>query len=198
MFKIISYYTPNYKDVAEKYLLPSVKRLNLSYYIPEISSKGDWVANTDYKPFFILDCLLQHKEDLVWIDCDATINIFPDLFNNIPKQFDIAIHFLEWRLHYSWHKDSNVKELASGTIFFRNNEYSKIICQKWIDNSKHIKPDQKALEQTIKETNVSYYNLPREYCYITHHPNGQTSYVLIENPTISHHQVSREKRYENG
>lgn len=196
MFRIISYYTPSYKEIAEKYLLPSVKNLNLSYYIPEVANLGDWEANTNYKPVFIKDCLGAFEENLIWADCDATINSYPDLFNYIPSQFDIAIHFLEWKLHYPQHKDSDVKELASGTIFFRNNFNSIDIVNKWIENTKITKPDQKALEKTIKENNISYYNLPRKYCYVLTHCNGQKSYIPLANPIISHHQISRTKRYE--
>lgn len=195
MYKIISYYTPNYKDTAEKYLISSVNKLNLNNYITEVPSLGSWKENTNYKPIFIRECLKKFEENLLWIDCDATINSYPFYFDQLDKSsIDFAYHLLSWKTHYGRPRDENKFEFLSGTLFFRKNDLIKQFIDIWIECSKEISPDQKSLEYTFKKFgNLNTEILPREYCYIETLPNGNKPFVPLENPVISHYQASRNK-----
>jgi hypothetical protein len=192
-YKIISYFTPNYKVIAEKYLIPSLKLLNISYQIDEVKDLGSWKKNTDFKPQFIKTYLMKIKEDIVFIDVDATINIYPVLFDTIPQEFDIGIHYFDPKLFYT--TSNQLPHIASGTIFIKNSENIYNLIDEWIKLTSTTRWEQTALQLAIENNStIKIYNLPREYCYITTQPNGQLPKVTIENPIISHYQSSREMR----
>lgn len=192
-FKIVSFYTLNYKEVAEKYLIPSLKRLNIEPYIICVPNLNNWKLATDYKAQFCLDCLNGFKEDIVWIDCDATVNYYPDLFDELSNSnVDIAYHLLSWETHYGRPKDMGKFQFCSGTLYFKNNEKVKQLANKWIEYTKIYSPEQKALEEAIKQTpELIKAELPREYCYIESVPGGHPPAIPLERPLISHYQVSR-------
>lgn len=192
---IVSYYTKNYTDIAYKYLIPSVKKLNLPHYITEIPNLNNWKEATDYKPIFINNCLTLHKSDLVFIDCDATVNEYPELFDRLNESagIHIAYHYLSWETHYGRPKDKDRFEFASGTLYFRNNEKIKQLIIEWIKNTKIYSPEQKALEIAIKYSkNLHTFDLPRSYSYINSTPRGEPA-TKLDNPIITHYQASREK-----
>jgi len=195
MYKIISFYTPNYKAIAEKYLISSINKLNLNNYIIEVPNQGNWKENTNYKPIFIKECLEKFKENLVWIDCDATINSFPIYFDQLDKSnIDFTYHLLSWEKHYGRPRDKGKFEFLSGTLFFRNNDLVKQFVNIWTECSEEIYPDQKSLDYTLKKFgNINSEILPREYCYIDTLPNGNKPSIIIENPVITHYQASRSK-----
>jgi len=196
MYKIISYFTPNYREIAGKYLISSVDKFKLDNYIIEVPSLGSWKNNTNYKPIFIKECLEKFKENLVWIDCDATINSYPIYFDQLDNSStDFAYHLLSWELHYGRPQDKNKFQFASGTLYFRNNEKINQLINKWIEYSKNIYPDQKSLENALSTfSNLNTMIFPREYCYITSTPKGESPSVILENPIISHFQQSRSNR----
>lgn len=187
----ISYFTQTtvYEGVMNEYLLPSLKKWNLKYDIQGIKNKGNWSLNTALKPKFILDMLNKHNEDVIFLDADATIEQFPNLFNNIPKEFDIACHFLNWQ---TWYKKSNKKELLSGTMLLRNNDKVKTLCKEWYEKSINTTRWEQLVLADILEKNesIKIYELPLSYCYIKNLPNGNTPYVKCD-PVILHHQVGR-------
>ena len=83
----ISYYTSGvYKDVMNNHLLPSLKRWNLQYDIEEVKDFGSWQLNTGFKSKFIKKMLLKHKQNICFLDADATIEQYPDLLFNIPDE----------------------------------------------------------------------------------------------------------------
>lgn len=192
-WKIVSFYTLNYKPVAEKYLIPSLKKLSIEPYIICVPNLNNWKTATDYKATFVQECLNGFKEDIVWIDCDATVNYYPELFDNIPIEYDIGVHYFDPTLFY----DDIIKppHVASGTIFIRNNEKIKILVNEWIENTKYTRWEQMALQLAIEHNStIKNYNLPRSHCYINSQPNGKPPRVIIEQPVIEHFQASREMR----
>ena len=94
----------------------------------------------------------------------------------------------------TWYKNkSHVKEILSGTMFFRNRPIVKDFCAEWYAKAE----DGSGREQTIlegileKRKDIKIYELPIEYCYIKTLPRGEDPHVKVENPVIVHHQVSR-------
>jgi hypothetical protein len=190
-YTIIGYYTPEYKKVAETNILQSLKKFpNLVHHFIEIKNRGTWYHNTNYKPIFIKDCLDLFTDDLAIIDVDATINSYPYLFDNLPKKYDISFHYLQWKLQYG---NINKRELLTGTMYLRNNKKIHDLVNKWVDNLDYTgRTEQKVLEKIIEqESNLSVFELPREYCYIESIPDGKP-FTIVENPIISHYQYSRE------
>ena len=196
-WKIVSFYSNNYADIAYKYLIPSLKKLNLDYYIVEIPNLNSWKEATDYKAWFIKECLNKFTCNIVWIDADATVNSYPILFDELSdSNIDVAYHMLSWETHYGRPRDKGKFEFLSGTLFFNNNIRVKQLIDQWIVYTKIYSPEQRALHQAIRETiGLNIKELPREYCYITTKPDGSLSAIPLENTIINHYQASRGRKH---
>jgi len=195
-WRLCAYYTHNYQCIYSQYLKPSLDKQDIHpTLIQVLASLGNWKANTDYKPEFILDCL-DGMWDVVITDVDSVIHSYPTLFDEIPPQYDIAAHTFRWDLHYGRPEDEGKTELLSGTLYLRNNEKVKKLVKKWIELLPKHSWEQQALQEAIKlSPDIKVYDLPREYCYINSCPpriNGGKVAVPIENPVIEHFQASRE------
>ena len=190
-FIIVSFYAGKYYEkVMNEYLLPSIQKLKLPFYIEKIDNLGNWRKNANQKLLFIKKCLEKFSDkNIVFIDADAKINNYPELFDNIPKEYLIGIHYLDWD---KWYKNGNkIKELLTGTIYLKNCEETKELINNWIKETRENKPQQKTLQKLIEIEDLNIYKLPLEYCYIVNLPNGQEPHIKIENPIISHYQISR-------
>jgi len=199
-FIIVSYATKDtpYEDVLDKYLLASVRKLSLPYYVDIVPDLGDWYKNTAFKPRFIMDCLRKFKEDIVFLDADATVEQYPQLFHDIPEEYDMALHYLDWKAWY--HQPSIIFEALSGTLYLRNNNRIADMVTKWAESARASQEwEQKALAKVLKENpEVIVYSLPLDYCYIKTLPKGQDPFVKIDQPVILHHQVSRYLKRRQG
>ncbi|MEA2036818.1 MAG: hypothetical protein U9O94_04880, partial [Nanoarchaeota archaeon] len=103
----------------------SIGEFDIPRYSKKIASLGNWNLNTHYKATFIRECLDKFgKNDLVYVDVDARFEKYPELFDNIVD--DVAY----WLNTYP---NGARNELCSGTLFFKNNDKSREICDKWID-----------------------------------------------------------------
>jgi hypothetical protein len=207
-FVLFTYYSEGteYEKIFQQCFLNSVMNLkykhnDLDWKVSVISNQGNWYKNVAEKANCILEQLESMTEDgdsrnLVYVDVDAEVLQYPDLFNNIPEEYDIALHFLE---HKSWYGklNSDKKELLTGTIFFRNNKKVKDFLKLWyimsLENMNNKKSGQKTLESLYeeKQLHLNIYNLPIDYCYIDSLPNKKPPLVKCENPVIIHHQASR-------
>ena len=193
---IISFFTSNYKEIAEKYLLNSLKIQGLPNYVKEVPNFNSWKQATDYKPVLMAKCLNKFWQNLIWIDCDATIDNYPELFDTLSNnpEIDIAYHNLSWETHYGRPTDKGRFQFASGTLYFKNNDKIKQLVINWINNTKIYYPEQKALHKAIiSNKNLNTFELPRTYLYIATKPNGQPPAQILENPIITHYQASRKK-----
>lgn len=176
--KFISYYTPNYKEQADR-LRNSLNELQLHYSIEDIDSLGSWDKNTHYKPIFILKHIVS-ADAVVWTDADSVVRENPILFDNLDC--DIAFHRFKG------------KELLSGTVYFRNTEPVIRLLMRWIaiNTEKPEVFDQKNLDQAISETeDLKIAELPPEYCFIF---DLSRDYYGGRKPIIEHFQASRKNR----
>lgn len=197
-FLITSYYTENtpYEFVFRSYLGASLSQYDkIPVYIEKIATKGSWLQNTAYKPQLCLNALEKFPDlNVVFLDSDATILTYPKLFEEIPEEYDIALHYLDWA---SWYKNgTSVKEALSGTLWLRNNEKIKELVKEWLSRSTSSKLwEQKCLAQILESRkDIKIYNLPLDYCFINTLPNGNKPFVSSENAVILHHQASRRYR----
>ena len=196
-FIICSYYTLDtpYQQVAHDYLMPSVHKFNLESDIRGILSLGSWQANTSYKSQFILWMLEHHKKNVVFLDSDAVVHLYPQLFHEIPEEFNIAAHILDRSAWYGSVRNPQY-ELLSGTAFFRYSLETLRIVEKWIEKCKENPRiwEQQLLQRVLEEANTKIFELPLSYCYIASLPDGSSPLVKCEDPVIVHHQKSRELR----
>jgi len=195
MWKVIAFYTKDspYEDVWKEYLLPSLEKFNIPYIVKATVNTHDWRKNVAEKPQIILDALEAEECDLVVLDADARIEQYPELFDELSgsgSDYHIACHHLDWD---TWYKHTGgKKELLSGTLWLKNCDEIKDMCWKWLAGAQSARWEQQALEKIIEGThNLNVYELPLDYIYITTLPQGQKPHVIIENPIITHHQVSR-------
>jgi hypothetical protein len=195
-FIITSYVTKDtpYEEVVEQYLRPSLEKFKLVHYIETVPDLGDWYQNTAYKPAFLLKMLHMFKEhDIVFLDADATVEQYPTLFNEIPDEYSLALHYLEWKTWYNQPTVSTVETL-SGTLYLRNTSRIVDMLSIWSQESVLTRMwEQKVLQRVLGDFfDIKVYHLPLDYCYIKTLPQGQEPYVKIEHPVIAHHQVSRQ------
>jgi hypothetical protein len=184
---------PKCVQIAKEKLIPSLEKFNLNHSVVGVPNLGNWYKNTAYKAKFIKDYLVEYPfpYSIVLLDVDAVIEKPPVLFSEIPEEYDIALHYLDWGEWYGHSKGT--KELLTGTMMFRNRRAVRAMCEEWyakaiIGNTW----EQKVLEKIIDKYDLKIYQLPREYIYIDTLPNGQKSKVSDENVVIRHFQASRE------
>lgn len=178
----------------DNYLLPSLIRWELPYYVNEVKDLGNWRRNANYKLLFIKNCLDEFKTNLVFIDADAIINKFPSLFWRIPSSYDIAYHYMDDSLYIP---NGYRKTLLTGTLFLRYNDRVMKFMDKWIElTGEKNNHQQETLKQALKDfPEIKVYKLPRSYCYLATVKGGKMTPIVPEkNPAISHYQASRKMR----
>ncbi len=191
----ISYYTKNtpYEQVMKDFLLPTLIKWKLKYDVQGVENLGDWSKNTGYKSKFIIDMLEKHKEDVIFLDADATVEQYPIVFEQIPEEYDMACHFLD--REKQWRLLNRPKELLSGTMLWRYKPKVLDLLKRWrqkvLDNPKVW--EQKILQAMIdKGEDVKIYDLPAGYTAIAMGNGKPKAYVT--DVVILHHQVSRKYR----
>jgi len=196
--KIVSFYTEKtpYEKVANELLIPSVKKWELDSDIQGVPDRGSWANNTAIKSEYIRDMLLKYKEPVIFLDCDATIEQYPELFNHIPKETDLAYLLFNWYGHWrgQWENRSKM-ELLSGTMYFGYNEKVLKLVDNWIIKVKENISvlEQKILEGLVNENkDLTLYYLPYEYCCVLMQDYSIPKYIT--EPVIVHTQASRKYR----
>ena len=189
----ISGYTTNtlYEKQINEVLIPSFKKLNLKYWIKPFESLGKWQKNSSNKINIIIEALNTFSEDIVWIDADACIWQYPSLLFEISE--DLGFHILSWDKHFGGR--SNRLELLDGTLFVRNNDKTKLLLEELKLNMANITSSHRpVLEKLLtKHPEITCFNLPWAYCYISTCPHGKTHHP-IDNPVVEHYQLSRVAR----
>ncbi len=196
---IISYYTKNtpYKEVMDTCLHASLHRWNLPHDIEGIENLGSWQKNTHYKAEFIKKMLLKHKEPIVFLDADATIEQYPKLLFEL-KDYDISYHELDWMKMWRKQEGHTKREVLSGTLYLSYNAKILRFLDDWIlENNADTRWEQKNMQKVLIKwkSKFNIYYLP--YSYITIMVgNGQVSPHMIkrEEVVILHHQASRQYR----
>jgi hypothetical protein len=195
-FLITSYYTLDtpYQKVVHDYLMKTVTKLKLPSDIRGILSQGSWQRNTLFKATFVRQMLEAHPDkNIVFLDADAEVLKYPELFDKISEEYPIAVHYLDRDKWYN--RDAGeAKELLSGTLFVQNNPEARRIVEIWEHacSSHKMVWEQYLLHATVEQEKVKIYELPVEYAWIKSMPNGDAPYVKPDGPiVIQHNQVSR-------
>jgi hypothetical protein len=196
-FRIISFYTLNtpYEKVFYEYLWPTIHKFKLDWVTTGYHSENSWNKNTSLKPGFILNSFqTNYNPELnrfVFLDADATIEQYPQLFHEIPEEYDIACHYLDWSTWYP--NGQHKKELLSGTMYLRDSKAVRELVTEWDKRAKaSTRWEQNILQELLLERpEIKVYDLPLQYCYIKTLPSGHAPLVQCDNIVITHHQVSR-------
>jgi len=175
MYKVVAFYTKDtpYEDVIQK-LQGSMIKYRVPNYVKGYESRGAWVKNCAIKPEFILHCLEELDEDILYVDADAE-------FLQAPNY-----ELFKGELHYYKFKG---REALSGTIFFKNTERVKKFVRIWIEIQKQHPTvfDQETMARAIEAVrgNLDVRALPKEYIKIF------DLMKHVENAVVLHHQASR-------
>ena len=178
-FLLISFFTEDTQYQLEADMLSQTcSEHKVSHEIYQIPGFGSWEKNTQHKAVIIRDALLKHKKPLVWVDADARVKKFPELF--LSANVDIMYHYIE-----PWN------EMLVGTIYFDYNDRTIAFCNRWIElNLTNDNPDGKNFQQLMtQDTTLSKEILPKEYCSIF-----DNEHTVCSDPVILHTQASRRHR----
>jgi len=199
--KIISYATKNtpYMKVIQEKLLPTLKKFNLEYDIEYPEDMGSWQKNTHYKAEFLKKMLLKHKEPIVFLDSDATIEKYPELFFKLEKEnYDISYHELDWMKMWRKQTGQAKREVLSGTLYLAYNEKILQFLDEWIEeNKKSTAWEQKNMAKVLINWKKKLNIYPLPYSYITIMVGGGAipSHMIKKSEVvILHHQASRKYR----
>jgi len=176
-FQIVCFHTDDeqYTEAATR-LLASARRFGLSIKVETIPSGRAWELNCAYKANFIRSAWRQSSQPVVWLDADATVEAFPDLFERIDA--DYAVH--RWG---GW-------KTASGTIYFGKSLEAGELLDHWVERCEADPAtwDQIHLESAWADVSrrrpLKTVWLPRSYCHIFDKKSTSA-------PVITHWQASR-------
>lgn len=180
-----------YLEIADTYVIPSLKALNLQYDFQVVPNLGTWQKNTSYKSTFARLMLEKHKDkNIVLLDADSKVFQYPELFNLIPEEYNFAAHILD---HNTWYQNgSKIKELVSSCLFLRNNNRTIGLVEKWEASCKTDDLwEQKILQRLLEKEKEPIYNLPLRYCYINTVRGTQEPYIKCDDVVIKQYQASR-------
>ncbi|MCK5161619.1 MAG: hypothetical protein KAQ99_08615 [Candidatus Aureabacteria bacterium] len=195
---------PSYKKVAEKYLLPSLAKLGIHCDLQIVENRGSWLANIAHKPEVIEKALNAYKSvdvNVVYIDVDAVVELYPSLFDCIDEKYYIAAHRLDRIAWYGLQNSCVKPELFNGTIFLRNNQKTRDFVADWKERCKDVEVwEPTHFKKAIENTGIKCFDLPLSYAYIYSLPDGSKPLIELEHVYIRHHQASREHRggFRNG
>ena len=189
--------TNGYKKVVDYYLIPSLEKFKLPYYIDYIDDKGSWTQSIQYKPQFIKNMLQKHKQSIVSLDADAQIKKYPILFHGDDLlNYDIALHYLDNGLQ--WRNTSSLngrKEALGGTLYFSYNEKVLNFIDEWIEAQKRDRGyPQKTMQKLLEKNtyNLTIYKLPYSYATIIKQDDTLPLHMIKEEEIfILHNQISR-------
>ncbi len=190
---VVSYFTPDYRAKANA-LMRSLRKLGIEFQVEPIEELGTWQKDSQFKAKFIwkkltenFDKVLGTGRPIIWTDADSEVLSYPYAFEH--TECDIAV--CEFK-----HTNRDVTELLSGTIYFRNNEKSHRVVDKWIEvcNENPSLWDQRCLRKALNffaDDGLRITYLPVSYCFIfdTH----RKMFPDVD-PIIVHYQESRQAK----
>lgn len=195
---IISYYTKNtaYEEIMTTRLLPTLRKWKLLYDIKAIEDKGNWQKNTHYKAEFIKKMLIKHKQPVVFLDCDATIERIPALFyKKFLSEYDLCFHELDWFKFWRGVDGGRKFEALSGTLWLNYNETVLTFLEEWIEENRiSTNWEQRNMQNILKKwkRKLKVYPLPIRYIAIIKQNGKVPDY--IKDPVIIHWQASRKHK----
>jgi hypothetical protein len=175
----VAYFTRDqlYEKVIQN-LYESFKKQGVAFDSYSFENPGSWLLGTRLKPGFILDMMRRHPDkNIVYIDADAVLNGYPDMFNHMRG--DLAAYH---------HRE---KEYATGTLYFKNTARVQEFVQTWIgiQDAMPELPDGPCYNKALTMfSDLHLVKLPMTYCSIFDLPDAPADAVIV------HNQASRRAR----
>jgi len=174
--KVVSYYTPPYRDDALR-LIASLDGWGIAHEITPLPSQGSWIANCGHKSRFMADCREAHAGPIVWLDADAEVVQYPTAFD-VLDGVDIAVHL------------RHGTELLSGTLYLGDTDRARQLLRRWVlacEQNPH-EFDQRCLHKAMGSVpGLVVHHLPAAYTCIF----DASDMLKQGDPVILHHQASR-------
>lgn len=202
---VISYFTDNGTYREEYRLLEaSLQRAGMPHDGRVEKDRGDWYANTRYKPRFIQTMRKTHDGPLLYIDADAFVH------ENCEAYFDgLAERGVDFGAHWfqgpaKGHRRSEVRAegwwMLSGTMFFGDTVEARRLIDTWCYLNDILFQQGGVAEGggqknlwflTTCMTDLVIERLPGRYCYVFDKP---WAYPKDEPYVIEHTIASRDHR----
>ena len=152
----------------------------LSVEYPEFAQPGGYQMAINAKPLFIKKALeLCSNKGVLYIDGDMYIRRYPGIFDMKDVDFMARGWWIDprssWKMSESITYDPYTFETSGGTMFFSQSHESKILAQKWVDESAKPynvgKADDRILSLIFNTNkflcNMKIIQLPIEYLWLT-------------------------------
>lgn len=178
--QVIGFYSKDtlYEDEAKKFA-ESLDSFNLTYSLYPVENKGQWELNCAQKANVCMNALHDHTDNILYLDVDSRIERDPpfhEIEDSIPGYAVLPVHFQDQPFL-----------LASGTIYFPNNQVSRDVVTDWL-NYQQKNPtmwDQRTLQKVHVHHSRKYLDL--KWCTIANNRCTEK----IKDPVIYHTQASR-------
>lgn len=199
-FQVVSFYTPQYREVMDAHLLRSLHLrigmpgLHTNYRVEARPSRGSWVANCAIKPEYLRERFADHDSPMLWIDADAEIGVRTDLspLDQLAAQYDVAVLRTTPDQRRRWPLVNSA--CLSGTILFRRDRQAVAdLLDAWVaaQRSAPLDLDQDVLGRVLAEHEAKGLMVgpldPRFVCIPDLMPD-------VADPAILHRQASRRMR----
>lgn len=172
-----------YEEEAKEFA-KSLDKFSLTYSLYPVENKGNWELNCAQKANVCMKGLQDHSDNILYLDVDARILREPpwdEIEDDTPGYAVLPVRFKEWPCL-----------LASGTIYFPNNETSRNVVTDWLEYQTQYPTmwDQRTLQKVHINHSRKYLDL--KWCTIE--DNYHTK--KISNPVVFHTQASRRLKYK--
>lgn len=183
---IVSYWTNDDYERSAKALEASIRLLRLPHIFSKVDGIDTWEKAVLYKPRYILQALSDHPDrDIIWIDADASVKIYPKL---LMDDFDADVAL--------FHRLPDMGEVYGGTMFFKNNDKVHSLVQEWIAVCEGFPYllDERSLAHAIKgRKDIVFKTLPAGYCWVD---RWMRKYFPAEEVVIEQYAVSRKNHID--
>ncbi len=189
---IVSYYTKDTLYQLEvQNLIASCKNWGLEHCVEPVASMGSWEKNCCYKPFFLMEKLLQFKRPLFWLDADA-------VFLREPRYLEVFKKDIATRINKCFN-DDHPSKVITGSLYINATQPAADLLKTWGQQciAAFSDPDRReeVWDQMILRDILfggafkgEIETLPLEYTAIVDHPDDQKEVGEI---VIAHYQASR-------
>lgn len=168
-------------------LRESCKRFSIIFDIETVPSAGDFNANNNRKPVFLLDALMTHRQPVVWLDADCEIKKYPSLFDSFGGDF----------ASYNWCADpqntnglpfnTNLLRCSGGVLWFNYSAPAFELLVRWRD-ALAVHPEETDDDMLSEVFNSN--RVPAQTLWLPKSYNRHTFWQDVE-PVINHDFVNR-------
>lgn len=171
----LTYHTGGEYAESAAELETTLREFCLYYRIEERPTRGHWFKNLNQKPEVIRDTMLANPgTPIVWLDADARVVRYPQLFEQI--NCDFAAHWLAG------------DELLSSTMYWGNTPKSIELIEAWCDLAQRepMTMDQRLLQRIVdNDKTINVFKLPESYACIFDRGKVPEDEVVIRQMQLS-------------